>query len=95
MYVIVLASACRQLGFGLSHICDCIVMIEGLQIISFLVFQLLTIPLQVDPLSPTPFQVSHTALNILLLTIIYHFYIVLFSALELITVLMLHVILKE
>ena len=71
-------------------------MIEGSQVIAILVFQLLTIPLQVDPLSPTPFQLSHTALNILLLTIIGHFfYIVLFSALELTTVLMLRVILKE
>ena len=56
-------------------------MIEGSQIITFLAYQLLTLPLQVDPLSPTPFSwLSHTMVNIII--IIDCFYIALFSALE-------------
>ena len=41
-------------------------MIEGLQIIAFLAYQLLTLHLWADHLSHTPFsQLSHTAFNII------------------------------
>ena len=62
------------------HVCGCFVTIEGSQIIAFLSYQLLTLPLRVDPFAPTPFsRLSNTVLNII---IIYCFHMALFSALE-------------
>jgi len=64
-------------------VCKCFVMIVSSQIIAFLAYQLLTVPLRVDPLSPAPFsRLSHTALNIIIITECFR--IALFSALDII-----------
>ena len=72
-----LASVCRQLGLGLyidRYIWKMLCHNRRFA------YQLLTLPLWVDPSFPTPFSfLSHTALNII---IIDHFYIALFSALK-------------
>ena len=75
MYVTVFASGGRQLGLS----CECFVTVEGSQLIVFLAYQLLTLPLWVDPLSPTHF--SWLSLHFIIV-IIDHFYIGLFSALK-------------
>ena len=53
MYAIVLASVYRQLALGLSYMNT--VAIKGSQIIAFLAYQPLTLPPELDPLSPTTF----------------------------------------
>ena len=70
------ASVGMQLGFGLSYKRF---VTEGSQIIAY---QLLTLPLWVDPLSPPTVLLAQDFIIIIIIIIIDQFYTVLFSALE-------------
>ena len=72
LFFLFFSSVGRYLGFGLSR--ECFVKIEGSQTIAFLAYQLLTLSLRVDPLTPTPFsRRSHIPLY-------YYYWSLLYSA---------------